>query len=270
MEKTMFYKDIDFAQMYIEHKKSTIFKGKDHKEWDKKSKELAPSMQKSIYVDEFIDKMDIDPNDVILDIGCGPGTLAIPLAKKVKQVIAIDFSKQMLEELEKYAKDEGVTNITTYHIGWEDDWSHLPHIDIAVASRSMEVSDMQKALYKMSYIAKKGCYLTYKVGGSYVDMDIVNYIQKSIVKKPDYWYIPLILYAKNYLASIDYIATKGSIKSYTQESFISSLRWSFGSLSEQEEEKAKEYYELFIAGENKQPQPFIWAYISWKTTPVKL
>ncbi|WP_428737970.1 class I SAM-dependent methyltransferase [Sulfurimonas sp.] len=260
----MFLEPIDFAQMYIEHKKNTIFKGKNQKDWDAKSKEMAPSMQKSSYVDEFISKMEINSEDVILDIGCGPGTLAIPLAKKVKQVIAIDFSKQMLEELEKYAKDEGITNITTYHIGWEDDWSFLPHIDIAVASRSMEVSDMQKALFKMSYIAKKACYLTYKVGGSYVDMDIVNYIQKPIVKKPDYWYIPLILYTKGYLASIAYIATKGSIKSYTKESFVSSLRWSFGSLSEAEEEKAKEYFDRFIEKEQKHPKPFKWAFISWK------
>ncbi|QOP41767.1 class I SAM-dependent methyltransferase [Sulfurimonas marina] len=266
----MFLEPIDFAQMYVNHKKSTIFKGKDHNEWDKKSKELAPSMQKSAYVDEFISKMEIDPNDVILDIGCGPGTLAIPLAKKAKHVIAIDFSKSMLEELEKYAKKEGIENISTYHIGWDDDWSFLPDIDIAVASRSMEVSDMQSALFKMSYIAKKACYLTYKVGGSYVDMDIVNYIQKPIVQKPDYWYIPLILYTKQYLAKIDYIATKGSIKSYTKESFVESLRWSFGSLTEAEEEKAKEYYEHFIAKEQKHPKPFSWAFISWKTTPLEL
>lgn len=266
----MFYQEIDFAQMYVEHKQNTIFKGKGHKEWDQKSKEMAPRMQKSDYVEEFISKMQLDRQDVVLDIGCGPGTLAIPLAKKVKQVIAIDFSKQMLEELEKYAHQEGIHNISTYHIGWEDDWSFLPHIDIAVASRSMEVSDMQDALFKMSYIAKKTCYLTYKVGGSYVDMDIVNYIQKPIVKKPDYWYIPLILYTKQYLAKIDYIKTSGSIKSHTAQSFVDSLRWSFGSLSEEEEQKATEYFHKFIEQKQQHPKPFSWAFISWSTTPLSL
>ena len=55
--------------------------------------------------------MELNGDEVILDIGCGPGTLAVPLAKRVKEVIAIDFSAQMLEELNQYAKREGVSNI---------------------------------------------------------------------------------------------------------------------------------------------------------------
>ncbi|MFA5460952.1 MAG: methyltransferase domain-containing protein, partial [Sulfurimonas sp.] len=106
----MFLKEIDFALMYKEHKEATVFKGKNSNDWDKKSKEMAPRMQKSSYVEDFISRMDISKNDTVLDIGCGPGTLAIPLAKMVKEVIAIDFSAQMLEELEAYAAREGITN----------------------------------------------------------------------------------------------------------------------------------------------------------------
>lgn len=151
----MFLERFDFAAMYKEHKKQTIFKGKSAEDWDEKSKEMAPRMQKSEYVDDFISRMDLEGDEVVLDVGCGPGTLAIPLAKKVKHVIAIDFSRKMLDELESFAQNEGIENITTHHIGWEDDWSALGEVDIVVASRSMEVGDMNHALEKMSHSAKK-------------------------------------------------------------------------------------------------------------------
>ncbi len=260
----IFLKQIDFARMYREHKSATDFKGKSSNDWDDKSKEMAVSVINSPYVNDFISRMDISGDEVVLDIGCGPGTLAIPLAKKVKEVIAIDFSKQMLAQLEAYAAREGVTNIRTYHLSWEDDWSILPTIDIAVASRSMEVKDIDEALLKMSHQATKACYLTYKAGGSFVDMDILEYIDKKIVTKPDFWYIPVLLYQHGYLPRIDYIETKrGSIRAGNADEFVQSLIWSVHELSEEQQRKAREYYDKFIAAQDRQPKPFIWAFISW-------
>jgi cyclopropane fatty-acyl-phospholipid synthase-like methyltransferase len=260
----MFLEPIDFAQMYKEHKKQTVFKGKNSTDWDSRSKELAPSMQKSSYVDEFISRMDICKEDVVLDIGCGPGTLAIPMAKLVKQVIAIDFSKQMLDELEEYAKKEGITNIKTYHIGWDDDWSALPEVDIVVASRSVEVQDIETSLSKISSHAKKACYVTYKAGGSFVDMDILDFIGKKIITKPDFWYIPILLYKDGFLPQIDYITSqRGSIKSSTADEFVESLIWSLGSLDEAQQKRAREYHHLFIETNQNQPKPFTWTFIAW-------
>lgn len=262
----MFLKSIDFARMYREHKSATDFKGKNSADWDAKSKDMAVSVVNSPYVNDFISRMDISGDEVVLDIGCGPGTLAVPLAKKVKQVIAIDFSEKMLEELESYAAREGVDNIKTYHLGWEDDWSILPKVDIAVASRSIEVQDIDAALSKMSSQATKACYLTYKVGGSFVDMNILNYIGKKIITKPDFWYIPLLLYKEGYLPHIDYIETqRASIRFSSADEFVSSLIWSVHELDETQQQKAREYYERFIVTENLLPKPFTWAFISWGT-----
>lgn len=263
----MFLEPIDFAAMYREHKAATDFKGKTSSDWDEKSKDMAASTIDSPYVNDFISRMKLSGDEVILDIGCGPGALSIPLAKKVKEVIAIDFSAQMLAELEAYAAREGVTNIRTFHIGWDDDWSLLPPVDVAVASRSMEVSDAAVALAKMSSCARRACYLTYKVGGSFVDMEILNYIGKTIITKPDYWYLPILLYQNGYLPRIDYITTgRGSIRSGSANEFVESLTWSLGGIDEEQESKAREYYERFIAGENRRPKPMQWAFIGWETT----
>jgi len=262
----MFLEPLDFAAMYKEHKEKSVFRGKSSGDWDAKSKELASSMQKSSYVEEFISRMDIVGDEVVLDIGCGPGTLAIPLAKRVKHVIAIDFSKDMLRELEDFAAREGVSNITTFHLGWDDDWSVLPRVDISVASRSVEVKDINAALEKLNTQTKKACYITYKAGGSFVDMEILGYIGKKIVTEPDFWYIPLLLYKEEYLPRIDYIASeRGSIKHANAEEFVASLIWSLGGLDEMQQAKAREYFEHYILEKERLPKPFTWAFISWNT-----
>lgn len=263
----MFHEPIDFAAMYRAHKASTDFKSKTCSDWDEKSSDMAASVINSPYVNDFISRMNLYGDEVVLDIGCGPGTLAIPLAKQVKEVIAIDFSVQMLEELKAYATREGVTNIKTYHIGWEDDWSHLPQIDIVVASRSIEVPDIEAALMKMSIFARKACYLTYKVGGSFVDMNILDYIGKKVKTKPDYWYIPIILYTQGYLPRIDYIETgRGSVRSGTEDEFVESLIWSVHELTEEQKSKARQYYRDVIVAQNRPPRSVNWAFISWETT----
>lgn len=263
----MFLEPIDFASMYREHKNITDFKSKTRQDWDEKSGDMAQSTINSPYVDDFISRMNLTDDEVILDIGCGPGALSIPLAKKVKEVIAIDFSAQMLAELEAYAAREGVTNIKTYHIGWEDDWSVLPPVDIVIASRSMEVVDMAQALIKMSAAASRACYLTYKVGGSFVDMNILDYIGKKIKTKPDYWYIPIILYSQGYLPRIDYIETgRGSVRIGSEDEFVESLIWSIGSLEEKHQRKAREYYKEVIIAQNSQPRAVNWAFIGWETS----
>jgi cyclopropane fatty-acyl-phospholipid synthase-like methyltransferase len=260
----MFLEPIDFATMYKTHKNATDFKGKSADDWNAKAAEMAPRMINSPYVDTFLCKMDFDADDTVLDIGCGPGTLALALAKKVKKVIAIDYAEEMLEQLRLHAAQEGITNIETHHMGWDDDWSVLAQVDIVVASRSMEVNDLEAALEKMNAHAKKACYLTYKVGGSYVDMEILNFIGKTIIPKPDYWYIPLILYPKGYLPRVDYIETeRGSVTAQSEDEFITSLRWSLGSLDAEQEKKARHYYEEVIAKESRHRKPFNWAFIFW-------
>ncbi len=266
-EKNLFLEPIDFASLYKKHKQESVFKGKSSESWDKRSGEMAPRMQKSAYVDEFISKMDIDGDEVVLDIGCGPGTLAVPLAKRVKKIIAIDFSRAMLDELEKYAKNEGVSNIETHHLAWDDEWDKLlEDVDIIVASRSIEVKDISEALAKMSKKAKKACYVTYKVGGSFVDQEILDFIEKKIVTKPDFWYIPLILYKDGYLPKIDYIYTNdGSVRHNSKEEFVNTLVWSLGGLDERQHELSCKFYDDFVVCEKYTKKPTVWAFISWSS-----
>jgi len=59
--------------------------------------------------------LDISEKDVILDIGCGPGSLTIPLAKKCKEIYALDATLPRLRFLEVRGRNEGLDNIIPIH-----------------------------------------------------------------------------------------------------------------------------------------------------------
>lgn len=98
--------------------------------------------------------------DTVLDIGCGPGVLAIPLAMKVRSVIMLDPSRAMLDLAEAHAEARGITNLTSVNESWEEaDLSGLGQVDYVIASYSLAMPDLQSAIAKMNAVARKGVYL---------------------------------------------------------------------------------------------------------------
>jgi len=60
------------------------------------------------------------PSLTLLDVGAGAGRFAIPLAKRVRQVTAVDPSEAMLTQLKVAAEAEGVRNVLAVQARWED------------------------------------------------------------------------------------------------------------------------------------------------------
>ena len=83
------------------------------KDWDKAAPGFFRRTRKEDYNDALFDMLILDKDDTVLDVGCGEGSITVPLAKKVKKVIGIDSSPKMLEYLKKRAEDNGIENIKT-------------------------------------------------------------------------------------------------------------------------------------------------------------
>ncbi len=64
-------------------------------------------------------KARLNPHDLVLDIGCGTGSLALELAPHVAHVHAVDLSREMVKIGERKAQDQGVSNVT-FHVGTLD------------------------------------------------------------------------------------------------------------------------------------------------------
>ena len=57
----------------------------------------------------------LGPEDVILDVGCGTGSLALALSTCVSEVQAIDLSSEMIRIANQKAADENTRNVT-FHV----------------------------------------------------------------------------------------------------------------------------------------------------------
>jgi len=64
-------------------------------------------------LDDLIERAGITLGARLLDIACGPGRVAIPLASAFESVVAVDLESEMIEVGKKVANDQGVA-----HISW--------------------------------------------------------------------------------------------------------------------------------------------------------
>jgi SAM-dependent methyltransferase len=96
--------------------------------------------------------LEVTKDSRVLDIGAGPGTLAIPLSPLVKEITAVEPGAGMVEILKSHAEKQGIRNITCIQKLWEDtDISRdlTGPYDVVIASLSLTMYDIREALQKM-------------------------------------------------------------------------------------------------------------------------
>jgi len=154
---------IDWRKAWIERDK-TRTKAADNVSWDERSKDFKENCGLSDYTDIFVKYLDLEPGQTVLDMGSGPGTIAIPLAKQGHQVIAADFSAGMRNSAQERADESGLTNLTVKALDWNEDWEAagiMPKsVDVAIASRSTMVEDLGDAFFKLNRTARSKVALT--------------------------------------------------------------------------------------------------------------
>jgi ubiquinone/menaquinone biosynthesis C-methylase UbiE len=77
------------------------------------------------YAEEAIAASRLKPGAAILDVACGPGTLALMVAREAGSVHGIDFSAPMLDIFKQHIEQHGHKNITIQH----GDAQALPYAD---------------------------------------------------------------------------------------------------------------------------------------------
>lgn len=111
---------------------------------------------------EIIARLDISPGSRVLDIGAGPGTLAIPLAQAVEHVTVLEPSGAMLQCLKDNIDATGVDNIAIVRKRWEDvdiEKDIQGPYDVVISSYSLGMSDLTAALGKMNEATSKYVYV---------------------------------------------------------------------------------------------------------------
>jgi SAM-dependent methyltransferase len=173
----------------------------------------------------------LDPEYTVLDVGAGTGRLAIPIAKNVKKVTAIEPSEAMLACLEKNTKKEGINNIHCINKRWEDIEIGVdiePH-DVVIASHSLAMLDIQGALIKIDSAAKKSAYLFTFVNNlrGIIWMDDARW-NKIYGKKDQIWsdyiYLSMILHEMDIYANVNVWNSEFSQKYDNKDAVIAHWR----------------------------------------------
>ncbi len=267
----MRYQDIDWNEMWREARVRKSWQRKKREHWDQRAEGFAARNLDSPYVEQFLAHLRLEPEWSVLDMGCGPGTLALPLAEKVARVTAVDFSPAMLAELEKERSRRCLTNLAPLQAAWEDDWEAAgiaPHT-VVIASRSLAVDDLAAALLRMDRWATKAVYLSDRVGAGPFDPDLFAALGRPFEPGPDYIITLNLLYSLGIHAHLDFITLAATRRYRSREEAIQSHVWMFDDLSAKEYDRLVHYVDerLVRAGDDWQLSrrtPPRWALIWWE------
>lgn len=89
----------------------------------------------------------LTPHDAVLDLGCGTGQLAVPLASHVRSVIGMDPEPDMLSHAGEAATQQGVTNVT-WVLGADTD---VPSLGALLDGRPLAMTVIGQALHWMRH-----------------------------------------------------------------------------------------------------------------------
>lgn len=126
--------------------------------------ELAPQWEEisKNYYDESIKNKLIElqilrKSMTVIDLGCGDGYLSRAVARFVKKVVAVDLSAEMLKELTKKAKSNGIRNIEIFQNDGQEVEINEATIDIVCANMYLHhIDEPERAIKEMYRILKPG------------------------------------------------------------------------------------------------------------------
>ncbi len=124
------------------------------------------------WVENTIDGIRLTKGSRVLDIGAGPGAMALPFARKAAHVTAVEPAAGMADLLEERCAAYGLKNIRCIRKRWEDIHTGTdlcPPYDIVVAAFSLGMADMAESIRKMTAACSGEIHLFWFAGSSLLE-----------------------------------------------------------------------------------------------------
>jgi SAM-dependent methyltransferase len=238
------------------HESSKHFDDPSHNWNRRENAERYDSTSRSTYDDRVmttIKGLDINKNSRVLDIGAGPGTLAIPLASRVKEVTAIEPGEGMVQILKERMIKEGITNIRTIKKRWEDIDLAIDldgQYDVVIASLSLTMEDIRQALQKMDAASRDSVYLFW-----FVDMPFWERLYADLWKPlhgTDYHSGPKadclfgVLYQTGIYPNVEMLPLSKEYRFITQDEMTAFFRRRFNVMNSAQERLLDDYLKPLI------------------------
>lgn len=153
--------DFDWAAAWRDHEGTRVH-ADNADYWSQRAKSFPVTGQHSAYARDFLALAGVRPGERVLDMGCGTGALATPLALSGCEVVAADFSPGMLEVLRRDLAENAAAaekRVDVKLLSWTDDWDEAGlgenSVDVALSSRSLVTPDIAQSLGKLCRVARR-------------------------------------------------------------------------------------------------------------------
>jgi SAM-dependent methyltransferase len=255
--------DIDFAQLYRRDVQRVNRLEKTAEYWDGRAPAMSLRGPDSQYARQFVARLDFAGCATLLDVGCGPGTIALLAASQLEHVYGLDYSPGMLAVFAEEARARGLSAVTPILRSWDDDWAGVPVCDIVVASRSTAVPDLEAAILKLDSKARKRVYISYPADGNLPGDAVRSAIGRTDGSSPDYLSVVGILHHLGLHPTLDYLTTENRFASCASFiDFLAKVTDLLGPLSAVEVDRLRTFFHE--SGERARQEPTRWALFSWE------
>lgn len=114
----------------------------------------APYAQAAI--NYIVETYDLNEGACALDLGCGPGTIAIPLSCFVAEVVAVDPDAEMIAEGQRLAASRGRQNISWLRSRAEEISRGAGPFQVATIGQAFHWMDRDEVLRKLAILTADG------------------------------------------------------------------------------------------------------------------
>ena len=244
-----------------------------NKDWDKAAPGFYRRTRKDDYQDALFDMLILDKDDVVLDVGCGEGSVTIPIAKRVKKVIGLDSSPKMLEYLEKRATDNNIDNIETILKPIEEiNYDEIGDVDVVVCSRSLNgILPIGNVLSELNRIANKYVFITiFGPENKKIEKDFDRELGIKTEDFPDYNYFFNILFNIGIYANVERFDLNNYREYDSIDEAMDNGKFRLDLYSDEEKIKLKDYLERILTKDSKTGKLYNvkdkadWVMVWWK------
>ena len=128
--------------------------------WDKLANNFAKQDKKIQLTDnkDFVSTLKyLNINDMVLDYGCGSGTVSNAIADKVNEIQAIDISSKMIEVAKRTASERNIENINYAQTTIFDDKYQKESFNVILAFNILHLlEDAQNVIQRISELLIPG------------------------------------------------------------------------------------------------------------------
>lgn len=256
---------IDHMARYRQHLAASGFEPRPAAAWDQRAPQYNGKRQHDDYIAAFLGHIDLRGARTVLDVGCGPGLLSLPIAAQVQQVHALDYSQGMLDALGLALRGEHADNVKPRRLSWEDDWHDVPVCDVAIASRSLMVADLDQALSKLDAHASQRAYLSFVTAPPTGVAELAALLGRQWVAMPDYRYVLALLWDMGREPRLDYLPPVTLDRAQSRDALVERAEQLFGHLNAAERDAVRRWHARSRDHRLGLSPTRRWAFIGWET-----